>query len=235
MSTIDKMSRSVRKFYSDLQKDQSGRYRSWEHCYFRFCNARNEKEPDIDTLSIHLAFYLASWGMYRGSSFLLQKDYRVHVPVVEKILDSKYTPLVGIECSHLRLTGNQKLLDEVTQFIAAYYEKIRRETKGINLQNAISDTLVTKILMGTLGCVPAYDRYFIAGIRNEKIAIGRYNNKSLGMLINFYERHLKELEALRSKMKVYNLPYPQMKVLDMGFWGIGYETDLKTKQRSKGV
>ena len=71
-------------------------------------------------MSLQLAFYLASWGMYRGSLFLLQKDYKVHIPVV----------------------------------------------KEQELKNQLSFTLITKILMGTLGCVPAYDRYFIAGIKN---------------------------------------------------------------------
>ena len=28
--------------------------------------------------------------MYRGSSFLLQKDYKVHIPVVEELLQTKY-------------------------------------------------------------------------------------------------------------------------------------------------
>jgi len=33
--------------------------------------------------------------------------------------------------------------------------------------------------MGTLGYVPAYDRYFVTGIRSQKIASGIYNIKSI--------------------------------------------------------
>ena len=40
---------------------------------------------DVDYLTLQLAFYLASWGMYRGSSELLQKDYLIHEPIVEII------------------------------------------------------------------------------------------------------------------------------------------------------
>lgn len=43
--------------------------------------ARKENDVNLDYLSLQLAFYLASWGMYRGSSFLLQKYYRVHIHV----------------------------------------------------------------------------------------------------------------------------------------------------------
>lgn len=81
--------------------------------------------------------------MYRGSSFLLQKDYKVHIPVV----------------------------------------------KEQELKNQLSFTLITKILMGTLGCVPAYDRYFIAGIKNQKVATGNYNIRSIMQLVNFYEKN----------------------------------------------
>lgn len=51
--------------------------------------------------------------------------------------------------------------------------------KEQNLKNKLSFTLVTKILMGTLGCVPAYDCYFILGIKNQKVATGNYNIKSI--------------------------------------------------------
>lgn len=82
-------------------------------------------------------------------------------------------------------------------------------------------------MMGTLGCVPAYDRYFIAGIRDQKVAIGNYNLKSVLQLVDFYEKNEREFEKIQQKMTVFDLPYPQMKILDMGFWQIGYDLDIK--------
>lgn len=38
---------------------------------------------------MHLAFYLASWGMLRGSSFLLQKDYLIHNYFIEEVVMNK--------------------------------------------------------------------------------------------------------------------------------------------------
>ena len=81
--------------------------------------------------------------------------------------------------------------------------------------------------MGTLGCVPAYDRYFINGIRNQKISTGLYNIQSLLKLANFYEANKEKFETVRSKLRVNYMPYPQMKLLDMGFWQIGFEMDTK--------
>ena len=51
---------------------------------FTFYGRSKENDVNLDYLSLQLAFYLASWGMYRGSSFLIQKDYRVHIPVVRE-------------------------------------------------------------------------------------------------------------------------------------------------------
>ena len=70
------------------------RYNSWNHCYEAFVTLKDEK-----LLSLHLGFYLASWGMYRGSSKLLNRDYLVHVEAVKII--KKY--------AHLRCTKEHEV------------------------------------------------------------------------------------------------------------------------------
>lgn len=106
-----------------------------------------------------------------------------------------------------------------------YYDAIRRDIKEKDLKNNLSYTLITKILMGTMGCVPAYDRYFIAGIKDQKVATGNYNIKSILQFVDFYEKNESRLESVRENMRVYELPYPQMKMIDMGFWQIGFDLD----------
>ena len=219
MNTVDLILESSVKFYDTLKKDENGRYQSWEHCYSNFINARDNKNAELDYLSLQLAFYLASWGMYRGSSFLLQKDYKIHIPVVKELLKEEYDPLAGIDCV------DQRLLENINAFLDEYYSNIRDEVKNIKVRNQLSSTLITKILMGTLGCVPAYDRYFISGIKKQKVASGNYNMKSIGQLVDFYEKNIVELENIRKDMKVNGMAYPQMKILDMAFWQIGLDSD----------
>lgn len=233
IDSVDLIIKSSTEFYNDLKIDENGRYRSWEHCYSHFIKARGSKEIDYDYLSLQLAFYLASWGMYRGSSFLLQKDYKVHIPVVKELLSKEYDALAGIECIEFRKESNQQLLREINSFLGQYYDKIRREVKGQELKNQLSFTLITKILMGTLGCVPAYDRYFIAGIKKQKVTTGNYNLKSIMKLVDFYEKNSVRLEPVREKMEVDGMPYPQMKMLDMGFWQIGFELDKVFSKKDK--
>lgn len=75
--------------------------------------------------------------------------------------------------------------------------------------------------------MPAYDRYFIEGIKDQKVTTGIYNTKSLLGLVDFYEENYEQLERVKKGMHVYDLEYPQMKLLDMGFWQIGFEIEFR--------
>lgn len=235
----------VEEFYKLLIKDPFGRYRSWEHCYKQFYGAITRgdlTEEKIDYLSLHLGMYLASWGMYRGSSFLLQQDYWVHKEVVREIVNPIYRPLLGIKCSNLRLEKNLCLLRQLSSFIYHYYEKKcvvanKHRQSGLEGLEFVdrrprefrkpTETLITKILMGTLGCTPAYDTYFIKGISafnfmNRHFRLGS-ESKSLNELIDFFEKHEGEFK-IRSRLKLQEdkrILYPEMKLLDMMFWRIG--------------
>ena len=181
--------------------------------------------PDYDYLSLHLAFYLASWGMYRGSCFILQKDYKVHTPIVEEILKPEYDCLFGLACADLRESEVQDSLEKLCADIAEHFGPIRDEVAGRKVPSSVSPVLITKILMGTLGCVPAYDRFFVDGIKKYKVTTQEYSRNSLLKLVDFYEEHNGRLEEARRGMRTDDLTYPQMKLLDMGFWQIGFEKD----------
>ena len=224
MKAIDELISAAQTFYDDARANENGRSRSWEHCYRVFRDARTDPSPDCDYLSLHLAFYLASWGMYRGSSFLLQKDYKVLSPIVEEVLKPEYGCLFGIACADLREPGVQEQLTNARDYIAKHFGPIRDEVAGREVQSPVSQVLITKILMGTLGCVPAYDRFFVDGIKKHKVTTQEYSLESVRKLAKFYEAHNDRLEEARRGMQCEDLVYPQMKLLDMGFWQVGFET-----------
>ena len=223
MDAIDELIDAAQTFYADARRDENGRSRSWEHCYRVFRDARTDPSPDYDYLSLHLAFYLASWGMYRGSSFLLQKDYKVLSPVVEEVLKPEYDCLFGVACADLREPEVQVMLTKLYDYIADYFRPIRDEVAGCEVASSVSPVLVTKILMGTLGCVPAYDRFFQDSVATYKVTMQEYSLKSILRLVDFYEEHNDRLEEARRGFEGDGLIYPQMKLLDMGFWQIGFE------------
>lgn len=91
MSADTDIFNKIKVFYDEAQGSTNHRYRSWEHCYNYF-----EAPEDHNVACLHLGFYLASWGMLRASSKLLQNDYLIHEGVVEKVLQPKYKHLRGL-------------------------------------------------------------------------------------------------------------------------------------------
>lgn len=212
------------KYAEVLTKDPHARYLSWEHCYksFLYFKGKEIDEYAIDYLALHLGFYLASWGMYRGSSFLLQKDYKVHGEAVAEIYRLEYEPLWAIECQAYHQKENQILLKILYQNLSKIYIKQRNNIDG---RQDVSNTLITKILMGTIGCVPAYDRYFRNGIKKFKVASLDFSIDSIMELVLFYENNREVLENCSKEIASKDLVYPQMKILDMCFWQAGYDLE----------
>lgn len=197
--------------------DKNHRYLSWEHCYNYF----NEPNIEVDKACLHLAFYLASWGMYRGSSFLLWKDYLIHKEVVEKLIS------VRPDFQHLdfNLVTDDDLNKILTlcDFIRNWY---RDNVGTINGQDRVtipSDILISKIVLGVLGCLPAYDRFFVSGLGEHHIAPRTLSINGLKELVKFYKNNKREFDLLQAKVLVGNKPYPVMKLIDMYFWQIGFE------------
>ena len=96
-------------------------------------------------MALNLAFYLASWGMYRGSSFLLDKSYKIHIEPV-KLIFSKDELWEG-PLSSIELTAFGKELANVY----GVGDKVRASNNGIS--GNMTDTLFTKILLGLTGNV----------------------------------------------------------------------------------
>lgn len=224
--------RCIRTYFNDTVKDPHGRYMSWRHCYNVFKENRNDmSEQTIDYLALQLAFYLASWGMYRGSSFLLQKDYKVHIPVVKILLEEKYNLLVGISAEALIEDDKLLLLEEVSDRIREAYAKEQPSFEGV--VNNATDTLITKILLGTLGCVPAYDRYYVQTVKQYGISAGKYNKKSVKDVARYYLSHKDEFESIRRELSACGTEYPAMKLMDMCMWQVAFEAETKSKKRKR--
>jgi len=87
------------------------------------------------------------------------------------------------------------------------------------------DTLITKILMGTLGCVPAFERYIDDGVKKYGIASALFTSRNIYNLSKYYVENSNDFESWRRTISCESLEYPQMKILDMCFWQIGYNLD----------
>ncbi len=183
-----------------------------------------ELKGDRHQAALQLGFYLASWGMYRGSSFLLQYAYTVHHGVIDVLAAPEIAPLWQNEFGPTE-TGIS-LLPLVVELINAVREAYRPFAPPSEARQA-SDTLVTKILLGTVGCLPACDRYFIDGFKAFGLKYSYLNDAFMERLLQFCAQHGKDLRAEQDLIEqLGGMRYPLMKLVDMYFWQIGFELDL---------
>lgn len=83
---------------------------------------------------------------------------------------------------------------------------------------------MTKVLLGTFGCLPACDRYFIDGFKSAGFKYSYLNAGFIERLLAFCSEKLTDLQAEQYALeKAAGFRYPLMKLVDMYFWQIGYE------------
>ena len=219
--------RYINKFTSQLDKDNHSRYKSFDHCK-NFFNILIKKDilndKDIDQMSLLLFSYLSSWGMLRNS-FIMYKDYLFHKGAVEILLKEKYKTLHNFNPINQNSESIIKLILELKKEINNYYfgKKYYDGREEYVVNNKISDTLISKIILGTLSCVPAFDRYVRLGLRGVKIPA------------SFSKNGLKELNdyVINNKDSSYSIcktsksitkdTYPIMKLVDICLWEYGKE------------
>lgn len=205
-------------------RKEHGRYLSFEHCYCFFQKNYSESNKQVkEHMALHLFAYLASWGMLRNS-FLMYKDYTYLVGLIEilsKKKEDSYNPFEIMEIKKAIISYFKGPEDNPTTYITN-----RSENQLVNKRKNW-DTLTSKIILGTLGCVPAYDDYFkgvakkVFGIRNGFNETGL---RALQQFQNVYSSKIKELQTFTKNDCGFE--YPEMKIIDMYFWQKGYSEKI---------
>ena len=206
------------------------RYASFDYCFNYFQNSTAEiLEADIEKSCLELAFYLASWGMLRGSSFLLQKSVKHYEPLIKYIIQLKKDNH-GIWNIDAHNYDNESI-----QTILEVYKNITSLIMGEDKSNRHL-VLTTKIMLGVFGCVPAFDQYFTDTFREicENLS-GRngfrsVNENNLTHIRNFYEANREDIEILRDKIHTLDFntgeftqtKYTRAKIIDMYGFAKGF-------------
>jgi hypothetical protein len=216
---------NLAEYLADRQPTE--RYASFDYCFNHFQSYREHGRSGdlaqglgLEVSCLQLGFYLASWGMYRGSAKLLGHSLARLAPVVEVIADSA----TGIWEADADDYG-----DPVCDELLHCADRLRQA-----LPHPASDTLVTKIMLGVFGCVPAFDTYFVAGS-----GLRTFNRRSLFELGRFYRTHRQVIE--RNRIKTLDFAtgqltarrYSRAKVIDMIFFTEGsHQTDKRHISRA---
>ena len=192
------------------ERNSGARPASFDFCFNHFQDARDRDELDdlkdgsgLVLSSLHLGFYLASWGMMRGSGELSRRSVRELFPVVRAIVaEPPRTWAIDVH-------GYETDIDELLE--------VSRRIRGAFMVNA-SDTLVTKTMLGVFGCVPAFDRYFRIGFgcstlcRSALEKIGRFYQNNTAAVDGAQVLTLDVATGLTTDRR-----YPRAKIIDMVF------------------
>jgi len=183
---------NVKKILNEFVARRKGsfadeRFSSFDYCnnYFRsFSDSGNQKDlyhPDnLEESCLQLGFYLASWGMFRGSSFLLRRSARNFSELMQVIGDSD-PKLWEIDVPDYDPENIKLLLDTKQKIIGA-----------LDSNNKPSDTLVTKIMLGVYGNIPAFDQYF-----RKSLGVFTVNKNSLRKVQELYQTHKADFDSFR--------------------------------------
>ena len=212
----------IKSFLSE--RNPETRYASFDYCYgyFRpFRDKTKEKQSEIDeqTACMQLMCYLASWGMFRGSSALLrEKNMRHFLPFVKKVASGGFDELWDIDCDDYSSQKIQKLID-------AYNEV--KELVVVEKQQPM--ILTTKVMLGVFGCCPAFDTRVTTSLRRRypKKSGGSgfrtFNAKALELVAECYTENHTVIDSYAESTQVYDFSsnespkhhYTKSKVLDM--------------------
>ena len=164
---------------------------------------------------LQLGFFLASWGMLRGSSFLLSKSVKHYENLITLISETK---------GKIWEIDVDNYTEENMELMLEFGSKIQKNL-GSEKDN-VTATLTTKIMLGIFGNVIALDRY-----NRKAFGVRGFNRKTLKKLKSFYERNKAEIDFVKIPTINFNNSnkakrhYPKIKIIDMISWVEGQKKD----------
>lgn len=184
----------------------------YNECHSHFYGLKKQgksslNEDELKLSCLLLANYLAVWGMQRNS-FLMQYDYKIFKDVVKIIFKDDYNLLWNAQYDIIK----NKKEDFINKLISIRDEINEAFKNDLGRKENISQTLITKILLGTIACCPAYDTNFCKGLPQGK---SFYSNNSVKMLVDLVcENEIFKELADKKQLGI-------MKVVDMIYFKIG--------------
>jgi len=190
MTVID-IDQNINRFMRGFGERDRGRgplerYASFDYCfnYFQSFKENNCIEElcsngNIENSCLQLSFYLASWGMYRGSTFVLSKSSKFYERLIRNI--SEFNRRIWT------IDVDNYIVDGDTENIDLLINCKRIIKNSFENWNGASDVLISKIMLGVFGNVPAFDKFFVKGCRRHSLRINSICKNSLERIFNFYQ------------------------------------------------
>ena len=248
---------------------------AWDFCYKHFFDNQDEYlsgQPSQELLNqgaLELASYLGAFGMYRNVK-TASVNRQIYVIVLKRLFEKVHE--LGIQHFSQNTVFNEYELKALIATVHDAFDKAYREaeytqlgtdtrsdeeTKAETFFAEASGTLVTKVLLGTLAALPAFDRNF----HTLAVEINHYQKSKFPSKIDIKTSEEKstppqikqtlepllavakdpEVQAyLRNFVEPYfadanilKIDYPLMRLLDLHFWTVGAVIEMQKKRSKK--
>lgn len=226
------------------------RGRSFDYCYNYFrTNTGVQLTKDIEKSCLAIGFYLASWGMFRSRGFIWTKSVKCFEPLIEFISKSKTDSAIwDLDLDNYNPENIQKicnLYDEIYDVLKMkIFNNELSEQLPSHTVHSPSKTLVTKIMLGVFGSVPAFDtnfNKFLEDLSNGKRGLNSFNAETLDFISQFYCANETVINNLSDSTqtidfkngKLTGLRYTKARIIDMYGFIIGERILKKESERKK--
>jgi len=172
--------------------------------------------------ALQLLAYLCCFGMGRASTHLTDITVDGLADVLAHVEPQAYAALRAARFEHFD-DGYEKALVAVWRQLSAALKQWEVST---------TDTMLTKMLMGLWGEIPAFDKYFRATYQR---VFGHWRAaRTMNILRPLWQAYRQEwkpaLDALGDEFthtrRGHHNPIPVARLIDMGFWYLSYTKQL---------
>jgi hypothetical protein len=229
MKTQFDFNKLVSKYHLQIEEGKYPRLMGWEFLWDWVQSRRSwnslASKGAKRTTALHLGFYLANWGMLRGSSGLLNVNLEFFEDLVEMLFAGRAIPTVFWDMK----------LEDFAPDAASHGRACDYFDKAISAMTKFSEevswtgTLISKVLLGLWGQCPALDTYFSVGL---KAYLDSHSHLHVRSRLFPTSRTLSDI----AKVVEYNgwssstyrtrrgrFAYPIGKIVDMAFFQYGYD------------
>lgn len=207
-----KLEKLAQQYFLEVRENEFSRLRAWEFIY-AYTRVKNTKvlvnEKNIEKTALHLGLYLAQWGMFRGSSQLIDQNlnyFKWMAKFFFETIPTKFPNFYSHRFEDFADDDFCKEFDEVIKFI-------RSEKLMLNP----SDTLISKILLGIWGEIPALDSFFVKA-SSHYITSKKINCSSQCFKILLASFNTKSFTEMKFNLDGAWFYYPLAKKIDMALW-----------------
>jgi len=209
----------VRGYHQRATGDKYARLRGWEYLWDHIQSVKTWQElasPEhLEKTALHLGFYLANWGMFRGSSGLLNVNLDFFKNLTTRLFSEIDTDVWNLWLDDFAQADS----DEVKAFDHALLSIKSFEPSYVSW----TETLITKLLLGFWGECPARDQYFNKGFSSflNGRGYGRQPSTSGRYLVYLNQMRVSEGWSFPTINTKEGNEYPTGKLIDMAFFQMG--------------